>query len=137
MQGRQFKVKLKPKSDSILSGPIRYIVDSGSAFHIANRRECSHELLAKVVDLDPALEMSTVNGNLTVTDGLRLEVPALKDRLTFALLPNSPSIISLGRLCMLEGFSLHWPRSKDPYLLDPNGTRIDLEVDTYVPYISS
>ena len=55
----------------------------------------------------------------------------------FALLPHSPSIISLGRLCMLSGFSLHWPNAKAPYLIDPSGQRIDLVVDNYVPYISN
>ena len=65
------------------------------------------------------------------------QVPALKKGMEFALLPHSPSIISLGRLCMLSGFSLHWPTSKAPYLLDPSGQRIDLVVDNFVPYISS
>ena len=95
VQGRRVRVQLKPKSDSILCGPLRYIVDSGSAFHIANKREISSELLARVCNLDPALEMSTVNGHLTVSDGLRIEVPALRRGMEFALLPHSPSIISL------------------------------------------
>ena len=55
----------------------------------------------------------------------------------FTLLPQSPSIISLGRLCMLDGFSLHWPAGQTPYLIDPSGQRIDLDVDRFVPYISS
>ena len=97
-------VTLKPKEASVLSGPLRYIMDSGSAFDIANLDECSMELLARVVNLDPALEMSTVNGQITVADGLKIEVPALRKGLEFALLPNSLSIISFGRRCMLDGF---------------------------------
>ena len=52
-------------------------------------------------------------------------------------MPNSPSIISLGKLCMLEGFSLHWERGQTPYLLDPSDQRIELEVDRFVPHITS
>ena len=81
--------------------------------------------------------MSTVNGQVTVDRGLRIEVPALKRGLNFALMPNSPSIISLGRRCMLEGYSFYWPAGTSPYMIDPNGQRIDLEVDNYVPFISS
>ena len=98
---------LRPCAASTLRGPLRYIADTGSAFNIANSDECSRALLAKIVGLEPAWEMSTVNGPLTVKDGLRIEVPALKEGKTFAVLPHSPSIISLGRLCMLDGYSLH------------------------------
>ena len=129
-------MQLKPKDDTKLSGPLRYIVDSGSAFHIANKRELSSELLARVCNLDPALKMETVNGSLTVSDGLHIEVPALKRGMKFALLPHSPSIISLGRLCMLDGFSLHWPARQAPYLIDPGGHKIELMVESFVPYIS-
>ena len=82
-------------------------MDSGSAFDIAKLSECSKGLLARVANLDPELEMSTVNGVITVVDGPKIEVPALKKGLDFALLPNSPSIISLGRRCMLDGFAFH------------------------------
>merc|ERR1712107_876117 len=92
---------------------------------------------AKVCNLDPAPGMSTVNEHLTVRGGLRIEVPTLKKGVDFTLLPDSPSIISLGRLCMLDGFSLHWPTKHAPYLIDPSGHRIDLVVDGYVPYISN
>ena len=135
VQGRRVRVRLKPKSSSDLCGPLRYIIDSGSAFDIANLKECSSALLARVCNLDPSLEMSTVNGHITVTDGLRIEVPALRRNMQFALLPHSPSIISLGRFCMLSGFSLHWPARQAPYLVDPDGRRIDLVVENYVPYI--
>ena len=52
-------------------------------------------------------------------------------------MPESPSIISLGRLCMLDGFSLHWPAGESPFIIDPTGHRIDMTVHGFVPYISS
>ena len=107
--GRRVTLTLKPVAASALSGPLRFIVDSGSAFDIANSAECSRELLARVINLDPTLEMSTVNGPITVNDRLKNDVPALRKGMEFALLPNSPSIISLGRRCMLDGFEFHWP----------------------------
>ena len=38
---------------------------------------------------------------------------------------------------MIEGYSFYWPAGNSPYLVDPTGQRIDLEVDNYVPFISS
>ena len=66
--------------------------------------------------------MSTVNGNIAIHEGLRMAVPALEKDMEFALLPNSPPIISIGRRCMLDGFEFHWPRGQAPYLLDPNNS---------------
>ena len=129
--GRRVRVVLRPAAASSLSGPLRFIVDSGSCFDIANMKECTRRSLARVIGLDPPLEMSTVNGRVTVTKGLRIEVPALKKGVDFALMPNSPSIISLGRRCMLDGYAFHWPAGTSPYLIDPSGQRIDLEVDNY------
>ena len=131
------RVVLRPAAASSLSGPLRFIVDSGSSFDIANMKECTRGSLARVVGLNPPLKMCTVNGNVTVANGLRIEVPALRKGLRFALMPHSPSIISLGRRCMLDGYAFHWPRLQTPYLIDPNGQRIELEVGNFVPYISS
>ena len=75
--GAHVTVTLKPAAGSVLSGPLRYILDSGSAFNIANRDECSDELLAEIINLHPAWVMSTCNGTVTVQDGIRLVVPAL------------------------------------------------------------
>ena len=72
-----------------------------------------------------------------LTDGLRIEVLALKRGLDFALLLHSLNIISLGRLCMLDGHSLHWPAKSNPYMIGPDGQRIDFQVDKFVPFISA
>ena len=72
------RVVLKPVAASTLSsGPVRFIMDTGSAFDIANEQECSKELLARVIGLNQPLRMCTVNGNVTVAKGLWIEVPAL------------------------------------------------------------
>ena len=81
--GRRVRVVLRPATASSLSGPLRFIVDSGSCFDIANMKECTRSALARVINLDRPLEMSTVNGPVTVSKGLRIEVPALKKGVDF------------------------------------------------------
>ena len=36
---------------------------------------------------------------------------------------------------MKHGYSFHWPAYRNPYMLCPNGKRIDLEVDDFIPYL--
>ena len=72
-------------------------------------RECSESLLSDRVRLKRSVEMHTVNGNVTVDEGLRIAVPTLEKEMEFILLPNSPPIISIGRRCMVDGYEFHWP----------------------------
>ena len=51
------------------------------------------------------------------------------------LLESSPPVLSVGKRCMEEGYSFHWPSGHNPYLISPDGKRHDLEVDNVVPYL--
>ena len=81
--------------------------------------------------------MHTVNENVTADQGLRIAAPTLEKEMEFILLPNSPPIISIGQRCMVDGYEFHWPRGQAPYMLKPDGKRIDLIVDNFVPYVSA
>jgi hypothetical protein len=51
-------------------------------------------------------------------------------------LVDSPDVLSIGRRCVDEGFSFHWPAgSSEPYFIDQDGERITLETEAYVPYL--
>ena len=80
--------------------------------------------------------MCTVNGILTVDEGLQLQVPALNRKVEFALADDSPPILSVGKRCMQDGYSFFWPRGKDPYLVDQYNNIIKLTVENFVPYIA-
>ena len=64
--------------------------------------------------------MQTVNGVVTVEEGLRIAVPTLEKEMEFLLLPDSPPIISIGKRCLIDGYEFHWPRGQSPYMLTPN-----------------
>ena len=118
-------------------GPKRYIADTGSAFDIVPIMECDDEVLTQKFVLRKALEMSTVNGPVKVNEGIRLAVPTLNRDIEFVLMPDSPPIVSVGKLCIQKGYQFHWFKNEAPYLIDPNGHRINMVVDNFVPYISS
>ena len=48
---------------------------------------------------------------------------------------HAPVVLSIGRQCMLHGYSVHCPSSKSPCFLKPDGTKIVCDVHAYAPYI--
>eukprot|EP00959_Pyramimonas_sp_CCMP1952_P178541 3732044-Pyramimonas_sp.AAC.1 len=52
------------------------------------------------------------------------------------VLPETPSVISVGELCVDHGHSFYWQSGNMPYLLLPNGMRVDLTVDDNIPYLN-
>ena len=45
-------------------------------------------------------------------------------------------MLSVGERCMDHGFSFHWPSARQPYLLMPNGHRVDLTVEGKIAYLT-
>ena len=50
---------------------------------------------------------------------------------------NTPSVISVGKKVMREGFCSIWIKDKDPCMVTPNGIVVPLVCDRDVPYIKS
>ena len=51
------------------------------------------------------------------------------------VLPTSPSLLSLGKRCMNEGYDFEWRQGRKPVLTTPNGRRVALEVDKFCPVL--
>ncbi len=49
------------------------------------------------------------------------------------MLPTSPSLLSLGRLCMEADFDFNWPRGQRPWLTFPDGMTTQLQVVNRAP----
>eukprot|EP00959_Pyramimonas_sp_CCMP1952_P370378 7756918-Pyramimonas_sp.AAC.1 len=52
------------------------------------------------------------------------------------VVPDAPSVISVGELCVDHGCSFNWGAGGVPRLLLPSGRRLDLAVDGKIPYLS-
>ena len=70
--------------------------------------------------------------------------PTKKLRLTWELfdltsqayvLEDTPSVMSLGKRCMEEGYSFVWPSGKMPFMIAKLGCRIDFTIRDNIPYI--
>ena len=51
------------------------------------------------------------------------------------VMAQTPAVLSIGRRRMVHGYSIHWPSSKSPYFLKPNGEKITCDAHAYVPYV--
>ena len=51
------------------------------------------------------------------------------------VLDDTPSVMSLGKRCMEEGYSFVWPSGQMPFMVTKNGERIDLTIHDNIPYV--
>ena len=51
------------------------------------------------------------------------------------VLDDTPSVMSLEKCCMEEGYSCVWPSGKMPFMITKDGSRIDLTIHDNIPYI--
>jgi hypothetical protein len=88
--------------------------------------------------IEPAPEeimLLTANGPATVEEIVGVQVGPLRENIDALLLDSTPAVLSVGRRCMVDGYRFVWPPKETPYFIDPDGRRIDMEVDGFVPYI--
>ena len=52
------------------------------------------------------------------------------------IVPDTPSAILVGELCVDHGYSFDWYTGKTPYPLLPNGMRLDLTIEGNTPYLT-
>ena len=66
-------------------------------------------------------------------------MPKLGKTIDPYLVQSSPPVISVGMRCIDDGFDFVWRGSKgeSPYMVRPNGERIELVVKDYVPYLAN
>ena len=53
------------------------------------------------------------------------------------VLPDTPTVLSIGRRCMEHGYGFWWEPYGLPILILPDGRYIILEVDGYIPYLTA
>ena len=75
-----------------------------------------------------------VIGLLTGSEAINVGGPNLDCIKEFMVVKDSPPLLSVGRLCMLEGLGFYWPPRKTPWLSSPAGQRTNFSVHDFVPY---
>ena len=118
----------------ILEKDRRFILDSGSGHDLISQKK------AQRMELDTfacdEICFHTANGTTSTTTQATIDMGTFTKKPQAYVLQDSPSVMSLGKRCQDEGYSFIWPTARAPYLIAPNGRKIQLIVRDYIPYIS-
>ena len=74
-------------------------------------------------------------GEITTSSVLPVHSDTLSMCLKPYVLPETPAVVTVGRRCMKDGFSFSWPAGESPFFTRPDGRKVTLHVDNFVPYI--
>ena len=112
-----------------------WLMDTGSGVDIVGRKDVSR-LGHKIRPHTDGTQLYTVNGPTTVEEEVEFYIRELKHKTTALVLPDSPSLLSLGYRCQALGCRFTWePYSTEPVLDLPCGRSVVMESHGYIPYL--
>ena len=113
---------------------MEWIADTGSAQGLI-----SESVLAEVKEFksERPINMITANGPNYADKQCKVRVPSISTTAEPYVLPDSPSVLSVGQKCMEEGFDFVWRANCRPYFRDSNGNKVYMDVGDNVPYLKS
>ena len=76
----------------------------------------------------------TANGEVQTQEEAIVYVKELDMFLTMKVLENTPTVLSLGKLCDENGYSYEWINGQKPHLIQ-NGIRIQRNTENFVPVV--
>ena len=111
----------------------RFILDSGSGHDLISARKAERMNL-KQRTCDPIM-FHTANGSTATQTEAEIDLGTFDMTSQAYVLDDTPSVMSLGKRCMEEGYSFVWPSGKMPFMVTKNGERIDLTIHDNIPYV--
>ena len=111
----------------------RFIMDSGSG----------HDLISSTrvdrMDIDTyqssRVNFHTANGITSTSTMVDLDFDTFNEPAKAHVLEDSPSVLSLGKRCMEQGYTFVWPSGREPYMINSEGDKIRMEVHDLIPYV--
>jgi hypothetical protein len=110
-------------------------MDTGSGSELICLADVPRERHEETRPSTRVFELNTANGPIVVDREIPMQCAPLWDNVVPLVLPSTPPVLTIGRRCMQEGYSFHWPSGQQPTLTTPDGETLVLEVDNFVPYL--
>ena len=132
------KTHTKSKNMMCISLPVqakdrRFILDSGSGHDLISARKAERMNL-KQRTCDPIM-FHTANGSTATQTEAEIDLGTFDMTSHAYVLDDTPSVMSLGKRCLEEGYSFVWPSGKMPFMITKDGERIDLTIHDNIPYV--
>ena len=100
-----------------------FVVDSGASMHMISKKDLSKAEMDTLTKSCSPTIVITANGEVQTQEEAIVYVKELGIFLTMKVLENTPTVLSLGKLCDENGYSYEWINGQKPHLIK-NGFRI-------------
>ena len=111
----------------------QWIMDTGCGSDLISKAKVEDHKLRRSKAKNP-IQFQTANGNTKDMDVVTMNIVEFDESVEPYVLPDTPSVLSIGRRCMQEGYHFVWLSGKHPYLITPNGKLVALAVEDDIPY---
>ena len=85
---------------------------------------------------DEVINFHAANGVTSTSKMTDIKFEVFEEPVQAHVLDDTPSVLSMGKRCLDQGFTFVWPSGKDPFMLDKNGMMIKMKVKDHIPYVS-
>lgn len=87
------------------SDQIHWIMDTGSGHDIVTESKLSRAEMSRAFDTESGISFSTANGTVDAARQVYMQIPNMTEDANPFVMPESPPLLSVGRRCMLDGYS--------------------------------
>ena len=113
---------------------IKFLMDTGCGHDLISQRKVEKHGLETLVS-EEAISFQTANG-VTNTDLIsNFQTESFTEPINAYVLDDTPSVLSVGKRCMKQGYGFVWPPGENPFMINPEGKRISLFVNGDTPYV--
>jgi hypothetical protein len=82
--------------------------------------------------------LNTAHGLTSITKEVTMYLPQLDEMADMLCCQNTPSVISIGKRFIEQGYAFCWPpRSQNPFFIKPDGTKVIMEVEGNITYVTN
>ena len=111
-----------------------FVVDSGASMHMISKNDLSDaEMDTLTKSCSPAIVI-TANGEVQTHEEATVYAKELEKFLTMKVFENTPTVLSLGKLCDENGYSYEWINGQKRHLIK-DGIRIPCNTGNFVPVV--
>ena len=93
-----------------------FVVDSGASMHMVSKRDLNSAELETMRTSKSPTTVMTANGEVQTREEATVYVKELDLFVTVVLLEETPTVLSLGKLCEDHGYTYHWTSGQKPHL---------------------
>ena len=111
----------------------QWIMDTGCGSDLISRAKVEDHKLRRSKAKNP-IQFQTVNGDTKGMEVMTMNIVEFEENIEPYVLPDTPSVLSIGRRCMHEGYHVIWLANKHPYMIAPSGKLVALAVEDDIPY---